>query len=61
MGIIWWIVAGLIAGWLTGKIMKGSGYGAIVDICSGLPEPLWAGSSPATSVWPRRAASSTRS
>ena len=22
MGIIYWILAGLIAGWLTGKIMK---------------------------------------
>jgi len=30
MFIIWWIIVGLIAGWLTGKIMKGSGYGAII-------------------------------
>jgi uncharacterized membrane protein YeaQ/YmgE (transglycosylase-associated protein family) len=36
MGIILWIVAGLIAGWLTGKIMKGSGYGFIVDILLGI-------------------------
>ena len=26
-GIIWWILVGLIAGWLTGKVMKGSGFG----------------------------------
>ena len=26
-GIIAWIVIGVIAGWLTGKIMKGSGFG----------------------------------
>lgn len=36
MGFIYWILAGLIAGWLTGKIMKGSGYGFIVDIVLGI-------------------------
>jgi uncharacterized membrane protein YeaQ/YmgE (transglycosylase-associated protein family) len=36
MGFIAWIVAGLIAGWATGKIMKGSGYGFIVDILLGI-------------------------
>ncbi|MFZ0336516.1 MAG: GlsB/YeaQ/YmgE family stress response membrane protein [Terracidiphilus sp.] len=36
MGIIYWILAGLIAGWLTGKIMKGSGYGFFVDILLGV-------------------------
>jgi uncharacterized membrane protein YeaQ/YmgE (transglycosylase-associated protein family) len=36
MGIITWIVVGLIAGWATGKIMKGSGYGFIVDILLGI-------------------------
>jgi uncharacterized membrane protein YeaQ/YmgE (transglycosylase-associated protein family) len=36
MGIIFWILVGLIAGWLTGKIMKGSGYGFFVDIILGL-------------------------
>lgn len=35
-GFIWWIVVGLIAGWLTGKIMRGSGYGALADICLGI-------------------------
>jgi uncharacterized membrane protein YeaQ/YmgE (transglycosylase-associated protein family) len=35
-GILFWILAGLIAGWLTGKIMKGSGYGFIVDILLGI-------------------------
>jgi len=34
--ILWWIVVGLIAGWITGKIMKGSGYGAIMDIIIGI-------------------------
>ena len=27
---------GLIAGWATGKIMKGSGYGALMDIVLGI-------------------------
>ena len=35
-GIIAWLVAGLIAGWLTGLFMKGSGYGIIWDIVLGL-------------------------
>jgi uncharacterized membrane protein YeaQ/YmgE (transglycosylase-associated protein family) len=36
MFIIWWIIVGLIAGWITGKIMKGSGYGPIMDIIVGI-------------------------
>jgi uncharacterized membrane protein YeaQ/YmgE (transglycosylase-associated protein family) len=36
MGFIFWILAGLIAGWLTGKIMKGSGYGFFGDILLGI-------------------------
>lgn len=35
-GLIWWILVGLIAGWAAGKIMKGSGYGTIVDIILGM-------------------------
>ena len=36
MFIIWWIIVGLIAGFLTGKLMKGSGYGTIGDIIIGI-------------------------
>ncbi len=36
MYIIWWIIVGLIAGWATGKIMKGSGYGVLMDIGLGI-------------------------
>jgi uncharacterized membrane protein YeaQ/YmgE (transglycosylase-associated protein family) len=36
MFILWWIIVGLIAGWITGKIMKGSGYGALMDIVIGI-------------------------
>ena len=36
MHFIWWILVGLIAGWLTGKLMKGGGYGFFVDIILGI-------------------------
>jgi uncharacterized membrane protein YeaQ/YmgE (transglycosylase-associated protein family) len=31
-----WIVIGLIAGWLAGKIARGRGFGCITDIVLGL-------------------------
>jgi uncharacterized membrane protein YeaQ/YmgE (transglycosylase-associated protein family) len=34
--LIWWIVVGLIAGWAAGKIMKGGGYGPVMDIVLGI-------------------------
>jgi uncharacterized membrane protein YeaQ/YmgE (transglycosylase-associated protein family) len=34
--LIWVIIVGLIAGWATGKIMKGSGYGPLMDIVLGI-------------------------
>jgi len=36
MSILSWIVVGLIAGWLAGKVMKGGGYGLIGDIVVGV-------------------------
>jgi uncharacterized membrane protein YeaQ/YmgE (transglycosylase-associated protein family) len=35
-GVIAWLVVGLIAGWLAGLMMKGSGYGVLGDIVVGL-------------------------
>ena len=35
-GIIAWIIIGVIAGWATGKLMKGSGFGFIMDMVVGL-------------------------
>ena len=35
-GIIAWIIIGVVAGWLTGKIMKGSGFGFFVDMIVGI-------------------------
>ena len=36
MSFLAWIVAGLIAGWLAGQVMKGGGYGVLVDIILGI-------------------------
>jgi uncharacterized membrane protein YeaQ/YmgE (transglycosylase-associated protein family) len=35
-GLIWTLVIGLIAGWLAGKVMKGRGYGVLMDILLGI-------------------------
>lgn len=43
MHILWWIIVGLIAGWATGKIMKGSGYGVFADILLGIAGALIGG------------------
>lgn len=34
--LIGWLLVGLIAGWAAGKIMKGGGYGTVVDIILGI-------------------------
>ncbi len=36
MGLISWLVVGLIAGWLAGMVMRGGGYGLIGDIIVGI-------------------------
>ena len=36
MYFVWLIIVGLIAGWATGKIMRGSGYGVLSDIGLGV-------------------------
>jgi uncharacterized membrane protein YeaQ/YmgE (transglycosylase-associated protein family) len=36
MSILGWIVLGLIAGWLAGVLVRGSGYGVIGDIILGI-------------------------
>ncbi len=35
-GIVSWLLLGLIAGWLAGKIARGRGFGCITDIILGL-------------------------
>jgi uncharacterized membrane protein YeaQ/YmgE (transglycosylase-associated protein family) len=36
MGILTWIVVGLIAGWLAGSVMSGGGYGLVGDVIVGV-------------------------
>jgi uncharacterized membrane protein YeaQ/YmgE (transglycosylase-associated protein family) len=36
MGLVYWLVVGLIAGWLAGVVMKGGGYGIVADIVLGI-------------------------
>jgi uncharacterized membrane protein YeaQ/YmgE (transglycosylase-associated protein family) len=35
MGILAWIVVGLIAGWLASQVMRGGSYGLVGDIIVG--------------------------
>ncbi len=35
-GFIGWIIIGLIAGWLTGKLTRGRGFGCLADVVLGL-------------------------
>jgi uncharacterized membrane protein YeaQ/YmgE (transglycosylase-associated protein family) len=34
--LLGWIVIGIIAGWLTGKLIRGAGYGILMDLILGL-------------------------
>ncbi len=36
MEFVWFIIIGLVAGWLAGLIMKGGGYGVVGDIVVGI-------------------------
>ncbi|WP_322060793.1 GlsB/YeaQ/YmgE family stress response membrane protein [Paraburkholderia sp. J63] len=35
-GIIAWLIIGAVAGWLAGVLVKGGGFGLIVDIIVGI-------------------------
>ena len=35
-GLLYWIIVGLVAGFLAGKVMKGGGYGVLMDIVLGM-------------------------
>jgi uncharacterized membrane protein YeaQ/YmgE (transglycosylase-associated protein family) len=43
MEFIWFIIVGLIAGWLAGVVMKGGGYGVVGDIVVGIVGALIGG------------------
>ena len=35
-GILVILFVGLIAGWLAGKVVRGTGYGLVADLCIGI-------------------------
>lgn len=43
LGIFWTIVIGILAGWLSGKIMRGRGFGLIRDLILGVVGALVGG------------------
>ncbi len=36
MSVIWFLIIGIVAGWLAGKIMRGGGFGLIGDLVIGI-------------------------
>ena len=36
MQFVWFILVGLVAGWLAGKLTKGGGFGVVGDIVVGI-------------------------
>jgi uncharacterized membrane protein YeaQ/YmgE (transglycosylase-associated protein family) len=43
MGLLSWIIVGLIAGWLASLVMKGGSYGIVGDIILGIVGALVGG------------------
>ena len=43
MEFVWFIIVGLVAGWLAGVIMKGGGFGVVGDIVVGIIGALLGG------------------
>lgn len=36
MNLIWFLVVGVVAGWLAGKLVKGGGFGLLGDLVVGI-------------------------
>ena len=43
MGILTWVVVGIVAGWLAGVVMKGKGFGLIGNMLIGIVGALVGG------------------
>ncbi|MBP1614680.1 MAG: GlsB/YeaQ/YmgE family stress response rane protein [Bacteroidetes bacterium] len=43
MSFIWYIVIGILAGFIAGKVMRGSGFGLIVNLIIGIVGGLLGG------------------
>jgi uncharacterized membrane protein YeaQ/YmgE (transglycosylase-associated protein family) len=42
-GLIWFLLIGLVAGWLAGRVMRGGGYGLVGDLIVGVIGALLGG------------------
>jgi uncharacterized membrane protein YeaQ/YmgE (transglycosylase-associated protein family) len=42
-GLLVTIIIGIIAGWLAGKIVRGTGFGLVADLCIGIVGALIGG------------------
>ena len=42
-GLIWFLLVGLIAGWLAGRVMRGGGFGVVGDMIVGVIGALLGG------------------
>jgi uncharacterized membrane protein YeaQ/YmgE (transglycosylase-associated protein family) len=43
MDFVWFVIVGLVAGWLAGVLVKGSGWGILGDLCIGVVGALVGG------------------
>jgi uncharacterized membrane protein YeaQ/YmgE (transglycosylase-associated protein family) len=43
MGIIWFLLIGIAAGWLAGQVMRGGGFGLVGDLIVGVIGALLGG------------------
>jgi len=43
MQFVWFVLIGLVAGWLAGQLMKGGGFGVVGDIVVGVVGALIGG------------------
>jgi uncharacterized membrane protein YeaQ/YmgE (transglycosylase-associated protein family) len=61
MNLAWFLLIGLAAGWLAGKIMKGGGFGLVGDLILGVIGALLGGSCSACSTSARAVGSGSSS
>ena len=43
MSLLWFLIVGVIAGWLAGKLVKGGGFGLVGDLAVGVVGALVGG------------------
>ncbi len=43
MNLVWFLIIGIVAGWLAGKIMRGGGFGLLGDLVVGVIGALLGG------------------